>query len=415
VEKFDDRAKVVASVSLEKDVKAAHDDRVFEFSTTPVVQIPVHNGPISGIIASPDGSRLMVTNYGRDSVSVIDTDTCKVVETVPDVKEPFAIAAGSRDGDRAYVSTGSPAYDSIDVIDVSTNTVVASHPLALSVSDLAVSPDGKYVYASRNGARGADVAVLDTATGQVRVIDIATAPGTTTECVRVSSDGARVYVGANGPSGGQLVVIETAARSDQASGSSGKGRSSWRRKKPKTSARSSASKAKGGQTSLGVVFTVEIGSPVRDVALSPNGDVAYVASCDPDFGALIDVIDTRTNKITRTRKVAEISGLLTGLTLSADGDRAYLVSDDSLTVLCTLTHDVIGTVRAAKQPSCVVESPDGQYLYIADYSGAVTVAPVTSAMVAAIECAEHDSDGSDGGGRAEWTVPELLPREAALV
>ena len=385
-----------------------NDVQVFEFSTTPVVQIPVHSGPISGIVSSPDGSRLMVTNHGRNSVSVIDTDSWMVVDTVADIEEPFAIVAGG-DDNRAYVSSVSASHDSIDVIDLSTSTVVASHPVALSVSDLAVSPDGKYVYASRNGARGADVVVLDTATGHIRVIDIATVPGTTTECVRVSPDGAHVYVGANGPSGGQLVVIGTAARPEQAAAA--RSRSSWRRKKPKSSARSGASKAKGDQAGFGVVFTVEIGAPVRDVALSSSGEVVYVASCASDFGALIDVVDARTYEIIRTRKVAEISGLLTGLTLSADGDRAYLVTDDSLTVLCTLTHDVLGTVRAAKQPSCVVESPDGQYLYIADYSGAVTVLPVASTVTAAIECAGADSkDGHD-----DWTVPELLEREAALV
>ena len=40
-----------------------------------MVQIPVKNGPISDIGVSPDGSRLIVTNYGRNSVSVIDTDS----------------------------------------------------------------------------------------------------------------------------------------------------------------------------------------------------------------------------------------------------------------------------------------------------------------------------------------------------
>ena len=93
---------------------------------------------------------------------------------------------------------------------------------------------------------------------------------------------------------------------------------------------------------------------------------------------MVDVVDTRTNKITGTRKIAEIGGLLTRLTLSGDGDRAYLVSDDRVTMLCTLTQDVIGTVNVATQPSCVVESPDGKYLYIADYSGTVTVAPIAS-------------------------------------
>ena len=77
---------------------------------------------------------------------------------------------------------------------------------------------------------------------------------------------------------------------------------------------------------------------------SPDGAVAYVASCGPAACAVIDVVDTRTNKITDTRKIAEIGGLLTGLTISGDGDRAYLVSADGITVLCTLTHDVVGTV-----------------------------------------------------------------------
>jgi YVTN family beta-propeller protein len=347
-----------------------------------VVEIAVHNGPISDMAASPDGARLMVANYGRDSVSVIDTDTCRVEQTVVGLNEPFAITMGSYDTNRAYVSTVSRAYDSIGVIDVSTNTVIATHPLALSVRDLVVSPDGKYVYASRNGAGGADVAVLDTTTGRVEALDLAAEPGTTTECVRVSPDGGRLYVATNGPAGGRLVVIGAAGHM----GSRRKNSTRWR-----------------------VIDTVEIGLPIRDVAVSPNGAIAYVASCSPELGAVIDVIDTRTPKIAGTRKIGEISGILTGLTLSGDGDRAYLVTDDGITVLCTLTHDVIGTVGVAKQPSCVVESPDAKYLYIADYSGKVTVAPVASIIALGIETSVLESRAS-----GEWVVPELPPYEPAL-
>jgi YVTN family beta-propeller protein len=333
--------------------------------------IAVHNGPISGIVASPDGSRLMVANYGGDSVSVIDTQACRVVETVAGLGEPFAIAMGSHDTSRAYVSTVSPAYDSIGVIDASANTVIATHTLALSVTDLVVSPDGEYVYACRNGAGGVDVAVLDTTTGQVEAIDLPTLPGTTAECVRISSDGDRLYVATNGPAGGRVVIIGTHRR--------------------------------------GVVDTVEIGLPIRDVALSPNGAIAYVASCGSDWSAVIDVIDTRAAKITGTRKVGEIGGILTGLTLSGDGDRAHLVSDDRVAVLCTLTHDVIGIVAVANQPSCVVESPDGEYLYIADYSGRVTVAPVASIVALGAEGPALESRPS-----TEWVVPELEQYEPAL-
>jgi YVTN family beta-propeller protein len=386
--------------------KAVRDDRhgqVLEFGVAPgfpfVVEIGVHNGPISDLAASPDGRRLLVTNYGRDSVSVIDTDTCRVIDTVA-VDEPFAIAMGSQDADRAYVSTVSTAYDSIEVIDVSTNTVIGTHQLALSVSDLVVSPDGKYVYASRNGARGADVAVLDTATDMVKTIELATEPGTTTECVHVSSDGARLYVGTNGPAGGRLVVIGTHAHSEETRAG---GRLRWRRK------HSTRSHGKGEQTGLRVIDTVEFGLPIRDVALSPNGAIAYVASYAPELGAVIDVVDTRTSRITQTRKIGEIGGILTGLTLSGDGDRAYLVSDENITVLCALTQEVVGTVGVANQPSCVVESPDAKYLYIADYSGAVTVAPVASIVALGFENGVLDSETS-----AEWVVPELPQYERAL-
>jgi len=350
-----------------------------------LVEIPVNKGPISSIVASPDGSRLMVTNYGHDSVSVIDvsvidTDTCRVVETVAGINEPFAIAMGSEDVDRAYVTTVSAAYDSIGVIDTSTNTVVSTHPLALSVSDLVVSPDGKRVYASRNGVGGADVAVLDTTTGQVEVLDIATGPGTSTECVRVGSDGGRLYVGTNGPAGGQLVVIGADA-----------------------------------QTGLYVIDTVPIGSPIRDVALSRNGATAYVASCGPDSGAVVDVVDTGANKILSTHKITDVSGIVTGLALSGDGDRAYLVTDDGVTVLCARTQDIIGAVGLSNQPSCVVESPNGKYLYVADYSGAVTVAPVASVVAPGIEPAAHwDDTAAEDDAAAEWAMPELPQLEPAL-
>jgi YVTN family beta-propeller protein len=355
-----------------------------------VVEISVQNGPISGMVASSDGSRLMVTNYGGDSVSIIDTDSGRVVETVSGVQEPFAIAAGG--SDRVYVSSVSRAYDSIEVIDVATGTVVATHPLAFSVSDLVVSADSRYVCASRNGTGGADLAVLDTTTGRVEVVDIA-GPGTTTQCVRTGPDGGRLYVGTNGPSGGKLVVL--GAPSDDRSS----GRARWRRKKP----------SRPSNTGLTVTGVVEIGPAVRDLAISPDGAVAYVASCCPEFGAVVDVVDTRTNKITSTRKLGEISGNLIGCTLSRDGDRAYLVSDDGITVLCTLTQDIIGTVAVTEQPSCVVESPDGKRLYVADYSGAVIVAPVASSAPLAIEGAAPRSHAS-----AEWVMPELLQCEPAL-
>ena len=78
-------------------------------------------------------------------------------------------------------------------------------------------------------------------------------------------------------------------------------------------------------------------------------------------------------------------------------------------MLCTLTHDVVGTISVANQPSCVVESPDAKYLYIADYSGEVTVAAVASIVRWAPKPAADDSETT-----AEWVMPELPQYEPAL-
>jgi YVTN family beta-propeller protein len=338
-------------------------------------EIATQRGAVSGIAVSPDGARLMVTHHGDDSFSLIDTANCAVAQTVIDVDEPFAIAMSDTSAGRAYVSSVSAAHDSILAFDTDANRVVATHPLAYSVTDLSVSPDGRHVYASRAAVNGADVAVVDTWTGDDDAISIATTAGTTPECVRVSPDGRLLYVAANGASTAQLVVIDTRQRR--------------------------------------VLNTVEIGSPIRDIALSPDGATAYVGSCAPDFGTVLDVVDIRdtgTAAVTNTYKFGDIAGLLAQLTVSRDGERAYLVGDQSVTVLSTSTQDVIGGVAIDGQPSCAIESPDGSRLYIADYAGTVTVLAIASATAPLDALTSNDEPTV----AHQWPFPDLLALEPTL-
>lgn len=357
--------------------KAAHDHKdgqVFEVDDTTVLRIPVHNGPIGDLAVSPDGSRLIVTNNGHHTISIIDTDSGQVLDAIEGLPEPSAVAVT----DRAYIATAAAAYDAIEIVDVATGAHLATHRLAHSVSDLAVNADR--IYASRNGVRGADIAVVDTATGELEVVELATTPGTTTECLRLGRDGRRLYVGTNGPSGGSLVTIETRTRSDD--------------------------RRVGGRSRIAGV--VELGLPLRDVALSSDGATAYVASCGPVVGAVVDVVNTRANKIINTRKIDELTGPLTRMALSGDDRRVYLVSDDRITVLCAKTLDVVGEVVVATQPSCVVESPDGANLYIADYSGVVTSARIAVPPRSALEGEATVTDMS-----VAW-MPEFAQREPVL-
>jgi len=346
-------------------------------------EIAVQRGAVSGLAVSPDGALLVVTHRGDDSFSLIDTANGAVAETVIDIDEPFAVAISDTSSRRVYVSSATEAYDSVLAFDTDADRVVATYPLAFSVTDLAVSPDGRYVYAGRTGANGADVSVLDTATGHDDAISVATIPGTTTGCVRVSPDGRRLYVAVNGASTAEFVVID--ARQNR------------------------------------VLSAVEIGSPIRDIALSPNGSTAYIGSCSADFGTVLDVVDigdvrdARKLAVTGTYKLGDVAGLLAQLTMSRDGQRVYLVGDQSVTVLSTTTHDIIGAIDIDGQPSCAIESPDGKRLYIADYAGTVTVLGIAAAPAPAFAHATDDEPAAaHRWAPHQWTPPDLLLLEPTL-
>jgi DNA-binding beta-propeller fold protein YncE len=325
--------------------------------------------PVTGMAVSPDGAMLMLTHYGDDSVSLIDTANGAVAVTVVDVEESFAVAMT---GDRAYVSSVSAEHDAVLAFDTASQEIVAEYPLAFNVTDLAISPNGRHLYAGRTDVDGADVALLDTKTGKQDSVRIAGTAGTTTGCVRVSPEGRRLFVAANGSTTAHLVVVDAVRKR--------------------------------------VLDTVEIGSPIRDIALSPDGATAYVGSAGPDFGTVLDIIDTRTSTITTTHKIGDAAGLLAQLTVSRDGLRAYLVGDQSVTVLSTATQDVIGGIAVDGDPSCVIESPDGTRLYVADYAGTVTVLGI------AVSAAPADVRTADDEATAPrpWTVPDLLLLEPTL-
>jgi DNA-binding beta-propeller fold protein YncE len=332
-------------------------------------EINAGRGAVSGMAISPDGGVLMTTHYGDDSVSRIDTANGAVALTVVDVEESFAVAMS---GSRAFVSSVSAEHDSVLAFDTESDEIVAEYPLAFSVTDLAVSPNGRHLYAGRTDVEGADVAIVDTKTGREDSVRIAGTAGTTTGCVRVSPEGRRLYVAANGASTAQLVMVDAVQKR--------------------------------------VLNAVEIGSPIRDIAISPDGTAAYVGSAGPDFGTVLDIIDTRTSTITATHKIGDVAGPLAQLTVSRDGERAYLVGDQNVTVLSTATQDVIGSIAVDGDPSCAIESPDGKRLYIADYAGTVTVLEIAVAPPpAGVPTADDELTAP-----RPWAVPDLLLLEPTL-
>lgn len=132
---------------------------VLDGSLNKKAEIEVGHTPVSPVL-SPDQNKLYVANRFTGNVSVINTATNKVDDTICDMREPIALAVTS-DG-TLYVGAHLPSQ-------AMTETNVSSVVLAVSpdgniteiemtngttsLKDMCVSPDGKYVVATHIIAR----------------------------------------------------------------------------------------------------------------------------------------------------------------------------------------------------------------------------------------------------------------------
>src|SRR5207244_2147735 len=117
------------------------------------------------ITASPDGSRIYVSNESDDTLDVADAVTLKVIKKIPLSGHPNNIAIAP-DGKRVYVGIrskveGNPGI--ADVIETASLTKIKSIRTEGPVHNPYVTPDGKNVVAG-DGTDTGYVSVLDTQT-----------------------------------------------------------------------------------------------------------------------------------------------------------------------------------------------------------------------------------------------------------
>ena len=294
-------------------------------------------GAIADLAVSTDGTKLVATHYGTGCVSVIDAETLtsNTPMTTPiDIPvEPLMVTAAER---RAYVTIAGHQYDSVAVIDTDNTRVIANHRVEGTATDVAVSPDATRIFVGLSGRDNIGLAVVNPF-GRTHTLDLADGVGRTVDAVRVSPNGRLVYVATSDAHSGNLLVVDV---------------------------------AKGG-----VVREVPIASPIRDVVLSRDGALAYVASFHPHWGGSVDVIDTAINEI--TAKVG-IGGAPMQMALSPSGARLYIADYEHVAVLSTETNAVVDILTVTAEPSCVAVSPDSGRLYIADHTGSITAMSVAT-------------------------------------
>ncbi|WP_165774085.1 beta-propeller fold lactonase family protein [Mycolicibacterium sphagni] len=135
-----------------------------------------------------------------------------------------------------------------------------------------------------------------------------------------------------------------------------------------------------------------VGYPTSE-ALSRDGKTLYVSSYPSSGNGVVSVIDTATNTVTATISVPPLTAIAlagayslfpTSMVLSPDGKTLYVTSSVSdsgqLSVINTTTNAVVATeaLGGSDEPSAVTISPDGTKLYVADYTGTVSVINTTT-------------------------------------
>jgi YVTN family beta-propeller protein len=285
----------------------------------------------------------------------------------------------------AYVASTSPnGTYAVTVIDTGTARVTHTIPIAFQARELAVSPNGKQVYAlgSPNNFYS-DVAVIDAAQDSVvATVQVAGYP----EGIVVSTDGTKYYV---------LTILYDKATGEYSS---------------ILSTVDAATNA--------IIATLDRPEPETDsgITISPDGKKLYIAGATPcgcvsgEGGAFIDVVSTASNSVLDVVTIptplnstqedvfnALISPDNTKLYVNYSYDPTYSVYVDEVAVLNPVTYAQTTTLPAMFIAQ--VFSPNSQYLYGVGMGGVGvinTAANVSTTAVANVPDASQLAITPDG-------------------
>ncbi len=120
--------------------------------------------------------RAYIPNRDAGTVSVVDTSTNMVVDTIAVGSEPNSVVV-TPDGTKVYISRGT-MNGQVTVIQSSDNSVLTNIPVGINPSDIAITPDGSFVYVTNFNSF--TVSKIDTSTDTV--VDTLNVPFTNQSC-----------------------------------------------------------------------------------------------------------------------------------------------------------------------------------------------------------------------------------------
>jgi len=350
-------------------------------------------GLLIGLFAlSAQADLAYVVNGGSSSVSVIDTSTNSVVDTVSVGSSPIQMVINPA-GTRAYVTYGVSVYSdygsgysygdgAVSVIDTSNNSVIATLTLQYNISSsaLVVNPTGTRLYIlsykeSMNGYYGRVVSglvsVIDTSSNRVMAnIQVPIRNGSlyesTIPCFFIDPSGAHLYVDDS--------VIDTVTNSIEP-GLVAPPCGIYNPAGTRLYASTTAGVSVINTSNNGVIATVGL-AYARSLAINPAGTRLYAVS-----GYSVSVIDTSTNRVTATVGV----GSPINITVNRSGSHVYVVNDSGdVSVIDTSNNSVVAMIVVGSHPNKILVNRSGSHVYVVNSgSGDVSVIDTSNNSVIA--------------------------------
>jgi YVTN family beta-propeller protein len=283
---------------------------------------------------------------------------------------PISDIAISPDG--RYLVVAHYAADTLRIIDTATMKVTATvdgvrEPAAVAIADRA--------YVSSACIEGDSIVAVDTRTGipfASQEVDM------TTGGLAVSPAGDMLFVARSGDDVAQVAFIDiesgTTSVVDVAT-APGASIAAVRISTDGGTLFAALATVSGGSVAVidvdaqAVAAIVPLRGTVADIAVHPDGRKVFATGWDGELGGVIHVVDTATGRILDTLGVG---GLPTQLIVAGRGDVVYFIDRDEIVVLNTMTHEVVDSIVVGGQLSCLAASGNGARVYVADYAGGVT-------------------------------------------
>ncbi|MFL6367007.1 MAG: beta-propeller fold lactonase family protein [Nitrososphaeraceae archaeon] len=310
-----------------------------------VTSIRGFSGPL-GLVYDSNNKYVYVTNYGdsssssnneaadADKVSIIDTSTDKVIDTVSVGKKPLAITYNPNNN---HVYVANTFSDTVSVIDTLRNNNIISN---IAVGHFPGNSSSGIAYNSNND----NIHVANIGSDSVSEIDGSTNAVTSTikqlfNPAGIAYDPVNGYVYVANKESNTVSVIDTLGNNK-------------------------------------VIATIPVGtSPSAIIFDSDNGHV-YVANTGSDNSRdTISVIDTSINRVIAT---IPVSNGPNGITLDSSSGKIYVSNtfSNNVSVIDDSKNKVITTIPVGINPYGIVYNPSNHHIYVANH-GSNTISVIS--------------------------------------